>query len=68
MRLPQRTAKEVAEFVQLYESEMRNASIEVEVREEVAREMQETVQKMHVDFTQRFQDQASLVSWDLAPS
>ncbi len=68
MRLPQRTVKEVAEFVQLYESEMRNASIEVEVREEVAREMQETVQKMHVDFTQRFQDQASLVSWDLAPS
>jgi hypothetical protein len=68
VRLPQRTVKEVAEFVQLYESEMRNASIEVEVREEVAREMQETVQKMHVDFTQRFQDQASLVSWDLAPS
>ena len=41
----------------LFESEMRNASIEVEVRDEVAREMQETVQKMHVDFTQRFQDQ-----------
>ncbi len=35
---------------QLYEAEMRNASIEVEVREEVTREMQETLAKMHADF------------------
>ena len=43
----------------LYESEMRNASIEVEVRDEVAGEMQQTLQKMHIDYEQRFQDQAS---------
>ncbi|KAL7420661.1 hypothetical protein Q5752_004612 [Cryptotrichosporon argae] len=41
---------------QLYQSELRNASIEVEVREEVAREMQQTIQRMHADFAQRLQD------------
>ncbi len=38
---------------------MRNASIEVEIREEVAREMQDTLQEMHVDFTQRFEEQVN---------
>lgn len=36
---------------------MRNASIEVEVREEVTREMQETLAKMHADFAARLQTQ-----------
>lgn len=38
---------------------MRNATIEAEVREEVSREMAETMQKMHKDFSQRFQEQVS---------
>ena len=38
---------------------MRNATVEVEVREEVAKEMQETIQRMHADFSRRFQDQVS---------
>ncbi|WVQ72954.1 hypothetical protein IAR50_002516 [Cryptococcus sp. DSM 104548] len=42
----------------LYESEMRSAAIEVEVREEVAREMQESMQRMHEGFTQRFNEHA----------
>ena len=41
---------------------MRNASIEVEVREEVAREMQDTLQKMHVDYTKRFEDQVGFIA------
>ncbi|EIW67429.1 hypothetical protein TREMEDRAFT_33924 [Tremella mesenterica DSM 1558] len=41
----------------LYESEMRNAIIEIEVREEVTKEMQEQMQKMHVEYSQRFADQ-----------
>lgn len=44
-------------MIQLYESEMRNAAIEVEIREEVAKEMQQQLQKMQVDFAKRFQDQ-----------
>ena len=39
---------------------MRNATVEVEVREEVAREMQETIQKMHESFNLRLQEQ---VGW-----
>jgi len=31
----------------------------MEVREEVAQEMQATIQKMHDDFAQRLQEQAS---------
>ncbi|RXK38129.1 hypothetical protein M231_04590 [Tremella mesenterica] len=41
----------------LYESEMRNAIIEVEVREEVTKEIQEQMQRMHVEYSQRFADQ-----------
>ncbi|WVR07361.1 hypothetical protein IAU60_004402 [Kwoniella sp. DSM 27419] len=41
----------------LYESEMRNASIEVEVREKVAKEMQETLQKMHEEFGRQLNEQ-----------
>ncbi|WVQ81700.1 hypothetical protein IAT38_003825 [Cryptococcus sp. DSM 104549] len=41
----------------LYESEMRNASIEVEVREEAAKEMQEAMKRMHDDFVKRLNDQ-----------
>ncbi|OXB36630.1 hypothetical protein LQV05_005399 [Cryptococcus neoformans] len=40
----------------LYESEMRAAAIEVEVREEVAREMQESMQRMHKEFSQRLNE------------
>ncbi|ORY35365.1 P-loop containing nucleoside triphosphate hydrolase protein [Naematelia encephala] len=43
----------------LYESEMRNATVEVDVREEVSREMAETMQKMHAEFNQRLQDQVA---------
>ncbi|KAK8854933.1 hypothetical protein IAR55_003672 [Kwoniella newhampshirensis] len=43
----------------LYESEMRNASIEVEIREEVARDMQEALQKMHDDFAKRLHEQVT---------
>ncbi|WRT68205.1 uncharacterized protein IL334_005180 [Kwoniella shivajii] len=43
----------------LYESEMRNASIEVEVREEVAKEMQESLQKMHNDFGRQLNEQVA---------
>jgi kinesin family protein 20 len=46
---------------QLYESEMRNATIESEVREEAAQEMQEALQRMHADFSKMFQDQVRLV-------
>ncbi len=38
---------------------MRNASIEAEVREEVAKEMQETIEKMHDDYQKRLQQQVS---------
>jgi kinesin family protein 20 len=38
---------------------MRNASIEVEVRDEVAREMQEAIVKMQEDFNKRLQEQVS---------
>ncbi|KIR99720.1 kinesin family member 20/23 [Cryptococcus deuterogattii 2001/935-1] len=40
----------------LYESEMRAAAIEVEIREEVAREMQESMQRMHKEFSQRLNE------------
>jgi len=43
----------------LYESEMRNATIEAEVREEAAQEMQEALKQMHTDFAKLFQDQVS---------
>ncbi|WWD18916.1 hypothetical protein CI109_103372 [Kwoniella shandongensis] len=43
----------------LYESEMRNASVEVEIREEVAREMQESLKKMHDDFAKRLHEQVT---------
>ena len=39
---------------------MRNATIEMDVREEVAQEMQATIQRMHDDFAQRLQEQVSL--------
>jgi len=45
---------------QLFEAEMRNATIEMDVREEVAQEMQATIQRMHDDFAQRLQEQVSL--------
>jgi kinesin family protein 20 len=38
---------------------MRNATIEMDVREEIAQEMQATIQKMHDDFAQRLQEQVS---------
>jgi hypothetical protein len=38
---------------------MRNATIESEVREEAAQEMQEALQRMHNDFSKMYQDQAS---------
>ncbi|KAK4685060.1 kinesin family member 20, partial [Tremellales sp. Uapishka_1] len=47
----------------LYESEMRNASIEVEVREEVAREMSETLHKAQGDYEKRFHDQVHSHMW-----
>ncbi|WVW85845.1 hypothetical protein I302_107883 [Kwoniella bestiolae CBS 10118] len=43
----------------LYESEMRNASVEVEVREEVAKEMQESLQRMHDDFSKQLSEQVA---------
>ncbi|KAL1408789.1 hypothetical protein Q8F55_005602 [Vanrija albida] len=43
---------------QLYESEMRNATLEVEIREEVAQEVQETIQRMQAEFNRRIQLQA----------
>jgi hypothetical protein len=36
---------------------MRNATIEVEVREEMAQELQDTVQRMHEEFSARLRDQ-----------
>ncbi len=48
-----------ADCEQLYESEMRNAAIEADVREEVAKEMSEAMTRLQGDFTKRFQDQAS---------
>jgi hypothetical protein len=36
---------------------MRNATIEAEVREEAAQEMQEALKQMHTDFAKLFQDQ-----------
>lgn len=44
---------------QLYESEMRNATIEADVREEAALDMQEALQKMHAEFTKLLSDQVS---------
>lgn len=41
----------------LYESEMRNASIEVEIREEASRDMQEMIQRMQADFNRRLLEQ-----------
>lgn len=41
----------------LYESEMRNASLEVEIREEASRDMQETIQRMQADFNRRLLEQ-----------
>lgn len=41
----------------LYESEMRNASLEVEIREEASRDMQETIQRMQADFNKRLLEQ-----------
>ena len=41
----------------MYESEMRNATIEAEVREEAAQEMQEALKQMHLDFAKLFQEQ-----------
>ncbi|WVQ99831.1 hypothetical protein IAU59_006974 [Kwoniella sp. CBS 9459] len=43
----------------LYESEMRNASVEVEVREEVAKEMQQAMQRMQQDFARQFSEQVA---------
>jgi kinesin family protein 20 len=40
---------------------MRNAAIEVEVREEVAQEMQDTLQRMQEDYAKRYQQQVSLL-------
>lgn len=44
---------------QLYESEMRNASLEVEIRDEVGRDLHETIQRMHADFNRRLQAQVA---------
>jgi hypothetical protein len=41
---------------------MRNATIEAEVREEAAQEMQEALKQMHTDFAKLFQEQVSLLS------
>jgi kinesin family protein 20 len=38
---------------------MRNASVEVEVREEVAKEMQQAIARMQDDFSKRLQEQVS---------
>jgi galactose-1-phosphate uridylyltransferase len=42
---------------------MRNATIEAEVREEAAQEMQEALKQMHTDFAKLFQDQVSYFSY-----
>ena len=41
---------------------MRNATIEAEVREEAAQEMQEALKRMHTDFAKMFQDQVRWVN------
>lgn len=38
---------------------MRAAAIEVEIREEVAREMQESMQRIHKEFSQRLNEHVS---------
>lgn len=40
---------------------MRNASVEVEVREEVAKEMQQAIVRMQDDFSKRLQEQVSRI-------
>lgn len=45
---------------QLLESEMRNAQLEVEIREEVSRDLQESIQRIQADYEKRFQ---AAVSW-----
>ena len=42
---------------------MRNATIEAEVREEAAQEMQEALKQMHTDFAKLFQDQVGPSFW-----
>lgn len=44
---------------QLYESEMRNASLEVEIREECALDMQESIQRLNAAFNERLKTQVS---------
>lgn len=40
---------------QLFESEMRNAQLEVDIREEVSRDLQDTIKRIHTDYEKRFQ-------------
>ncbi len=40
---------------QLFESEMRNAQLEVDIREEVSRDLQDTIKRIHADYDKRFQ-------------
>jgi kinesin family protein 20 len=44
---------------QVFELEMRNAAIESEVRQEVAMEMQDTIQQMHDEWSKRLEDEVS---------
>jgi hypothetical protein len=38
---------------------MRNAAVEMQIREEVSHDMQEAIQRMHLDFNRRLQHQVS---------
>lgn len=40
---------------QLFESEMRNAQLEVDIREEVSRDLQDTIKRIHADYEKRLQ-------------
>ncbi|BEJ03248.1 hypothetical protein CcaverHIS641_0104230 [Cutaneotrichosporon cavernicola] len=44
---------------QLFESEMRNAQLEVDIREEVSRDLQDTIKRIHADYEKRFQAAAA---------
>ncbi|KLT42795.1 kinesin-domain-containing protein [Cutaneotrichosporon oleaginosum] len=44
---------------QLFESEMRNAQLEVDIREEVSRDLQNTIRRIHAEYEKRLQAAAA---------
>lgn len=51
---------------QLFESEMRNAQLEVDIREEVSRDLQDSIKRIHADYEKRLQVAVSQQDYDRA--